>query len=143
MKHNFINAVVLAVLWTALSGLSGCPIDTLKNSPPEIANLVYIPSQAPVDEGKTTPIIGSFNILNEGGETASIKTAAYDARGKQVASETMPLSDATLRTAKTLGFGFDMSTAQKGNYTFQVSIMDEKGRQSNKLDGTFSVTGLY
>lgn len=139
---KFIRVMTLSVLWIILTGLSGCPMMD-KNSPPKIANLVYIPQQAPVEEGKTTSIIGTFNITHKSGETASINSVAYDAHGKEVSSVSLPVDDAAQRTADTLGFGLDMSTVTKGEYTFQVYIKDDKGRQSNKLDGTFEVTGLY
>jgi hypothetical protein len=142
MSFKFVRVMALSMLWIMLTGLSACPMMD-KNSPPEIENLVYIPQRAPVEEGKTTAIIGSFNITHKSGETASVNAVAYDSHGKEVASVSLPLDDAEQRTANTLAFGFDMSTATKGKYTFQVSIKDDKGRQSNALDGTFEVTDLY
>jgi hypothetical protein len=106
----------------------------------KIANLVYIPQQAPVEEGKTTPIIGTFDIIHKSGETLSVNSVAYDAGGREVFSGSMPLSDTELKMSDTLGFGFDMSTAKEGDFTFQVSLTDSKGRQSSKLEGAFKVT---
>lgn len=123
------------------TGLGGCSLDKAKG--PEIANLVYIPLQAPVEEGKTTSINGMFNVLREKGEIASVHTIVYDALGREVASATIPLSDTALRTSDTLAFGVDVSTSQKGDYTFQVAVTDGKGRLSNKLDGVFAVTDLF
>jgi hypothetical protein len=139
---KFVRIMVLSTLWIMLTGLSACPMMD-KNSPPEIANLNYIPQRAPMEEGKTTAIIGSFNIIHKSSETASVNVDAYDANGKKVASVSLPLDDATQRAADTLAFGIDMSTATKGKYTFHVFIKDDKGRQSNSLDGTFEVTGIY
>lgn len=133
--------MALPVLWILLTGLAGCPME--KDKPPKIANLVYIPQQAPVEEGKTTSIIGTFNILHESGETATINNVVLDAQGREVSSGSVPVSEAALRTSTTLGFGFDMSTAKKGDYTFRVYITDDKGRKSNTLDGTVAVTGLF
>jgi len=138
---NFIRTMTWSVMWIMLTGLSGCPMD--RDSPPKIANLVYIPQQAPVDEGKSTAIIGTFDITREMGEIVSINTEAFDAQGKKVASESIPVSDATLKTSSTLGFGFDMSTSFKGVYAFQIYIIDSKGQQSNRVDGTFAVTDLF
>lgn len=138
---NLIRAVVWTSLWIMLTGLSGCPLDMDK--PPRIADLVYIPQQVPEDAGKTTAVIGTFDITQESGEIMSINTEAFDAQGKKVSSESFPLSDATLKTSSTLGFGLDMSASKKGEYAFQIYIIDSKGRQSNKLDGTFAVTGLF
>jgi hypothetical protein len=142
ISFKFIRIMALSTLWIMLTGLSACPMMD-KNSPPEIENLNYIPQRAPVDEGKTTAIIGSFNITHKNGETASVNVEAFDAHGKKVASVTLPLDDAEQRTANTLAFGLDMSTAKKGKYTFNVFIKDDKGRQSNALDGTFEVTDIY
>ena len=36
-----------------------------------------------------------------------------------------------------------MSASKKGEYAFQIYVIDSKGRQSNKVDGTFAVTGLF
>ncbi|HYA86086.1 MAG TPA: hypothetical protein VEI57_03335 [Nitrospirota bacterium] len=139
--HNFIRAMAWSALWVMLTGLTSCPLD--RDKTPKIADLVYIPQQAPVDTGKTVAIIGTFDIIRESGETASIDTAVFDAQGNKVSSESFPLSDAALKTQSTLAFGFDMSTAKTGEYAFQLYIIDSKGKQSNKLDGTFAVTGLY
>jgi len=142
--NNFFRAMALPILWVMLSGPTGCSADFFnKDKSPKIANLDYIPLLAPAEEGKTTPIIGSFDITHKSGETVSVKSVAYDAEGKEVSSGSIALSEDALKASDTLGFGFDMSTAKKGNYTFQVSITDAKGRQSNKLDGTFRVTGIY
>jgi hypothetical protein len=140
MMKNSVRVVAFLILGIMLTGLAGCPLD--KDKPPKIANLVYIPQQAPMEEGKTTSIIGTFNILRGSGETVSINTVVLDAQGKEVSSGSIPLSEEALRTSNTLGFGFDMSTSKKGEYTFYVYITDGKGRQSNKLEGTFTVTGL-
>jgi hypothetical protein len=128
-------------MWIMLTGLSGCPMD--RGNPPKIANLVYIPQQAPVDEGKSTAIIGTFDITREMGEIVSINTEAFDAQGKKISSGSFPMSDAALKTSDTLGFGFDMSTSVKGEYTFQIYIIDSRGQQSNRLVGTYAVTGIY
>lgn len=136
--------MALPVLLILLAGSVGCKADFVnKEKPPMIANLVYIPQQAPVEEGNTTSIIGTLDIIEKSGETVSVNFVAYDAGGKEVSSGSIPLSDNELKTSDTLGFGFDMSTAKKGDYTFQVSVTDSKGRQSNKLEGTFKVTDLY
>ena len=140
-RLNIIRAVAWSALWIMLTGLTGCPMD--KDNPPKIADLVYIPQQAPEDAGKTVAIIGSFDIIRESGETVSINTEVFDAQGNKVASDSSPLSDAALKMSNTLGFGFDMSTSKKGDYAFQLYIIDGKGRQSNRLDGNFAVTGLY
>lgn len=123
------------------TGLGGCSFDKVKG--PEITNLVYIPLQAPVEEGKTVSLNGMFNIIRKNGETASVQATVYDAQGKEVASTTIPLSDAALRTTDTLAFGVDVSTSKKGDYTFQVAVTDSTGRLSNKLEGTFAVTDLF
>lgn len=142
--NNFVRSVALPVLLILLAGSVGCKADFVnKEKPPMIANLVYIPQQAPVEEGNTTSIIGTLDIIEKSGETVSVNFVAYDAGGKEVSSGSIPLSDNELKTSDTLGFGFDMSTAKKGDYTFQVSVTDSKGRQSNKLEGTFKVTDLY
>ncbi len=143
-----ISTIIGAMAWLFLgtlfaTGLGGCSLDN-KGKGPEIANLVYIPQQAPVDdEGKTTALNGTFDIVRKNAETASVRTIVYDAQGKEVSSETIPLSDAALRTADTLAFGVDVSTSKKGDYTFQVAVTDSTGRESNKLDGTFAVTDLF
>ncbi len=72
-----------------------------------------------------------------------VNYVTYDADGKEVSKGSIPLSDSELKTSDTLGFGFDVSIAKKGDYTFMVSITNSKGRQSNKLQGTFKVTDLY
>ncbi len=141
-----ISTIIGAMAWLFLgtlfaTGLGGCSFD--KGKGPEIANPVYIPLQAPVDEGKTIALNGTFDIVRKNAETASVRTIVYDAQGKEVSSETIPLSDAALRTADTLAFGVDVSTSKKGDYTFQVAVTDSTGRESNKLDGTFAVTDLY
>jgi hypothetical protein len=142
MKFILINMSVFAVLVTMLSVLPGCFREGSKENP-EIKNLVYIPLAAPVEEGKATPIIGTFNILRERGESASITAAAFDPSGRQVATETLPLGDQSLKVATTLGFGFDMPVSKKGDYLFQVFLTDSSGRQSNRLNGTFAVSDLF
>lgn len=138
-KFNRIMAWL--VIWIMLTGLAGCPMD--RDKPPKIANLVYIPQQEPVDAGKKTAVIGTFDIIRESGDTMSINSETFDAQGKKVASESFPLSDATLKTSSTLGFGFDINTSLKGVYAFQIYIIDSKGKQSNRVDGTFAVTDLF
>lgn len=138
---KLIRTMALFVLWILLTGLAGCPMD--RDKAPKIANLVYIPQQTPVDVGKKTAVIGSFDITRESDETMSITTEAFDAQGKKVSSESIPLSDAALKTSSTLGFGFDMNTSMQGAYAFQIYITNGKGQQSNRLDGTFVVTGLF
>jgi len=123
------------------TALGACSLDKQKG--PEIANLVYIPMQAPAEEGKTVALNGTFNVEQRTGEIVSVRTVVYDAQGKEVASATIPLDDPGLRTADTLGFGVEVSTAKKGDYTFQVAVTDGKGKLSNKLEGTFAVTDLF
>ena len=139
---NVIRALVWSVVWIMLTGLTGCPMMD-RDRPPEIADLVYIPQQAPEDAGKTAAIIGTFDITRKSGETASINGVVFDAQGNKIAAESIPLNDASLKTSDTLGFGFDMSTSRRGEYTFQLYIIDSKGKQSNRLDGTFAVRGIY
>ncbi len=144
-KHNFVRVIAVLVLWGTLVVSGGCTADFIsrKDNPPKIANLVYIPQKAPIEEGKTTSIIGTFDIIHKNGETVSVNFVTYDAGGMEVSSGSIPLSASELKTSDTLGFGFDMSTAKKGDYIFKVSITNSKGRQSNKLQGTFEVTDLY
>jgi hypothetical protein len=144
-KNNFVQTVGVLVLWVIFTALGGCTADffSSKDNPPKIANLVYIPQKAPVEEGKTTSIIGSFDIIHKNGENVSVNYVAYGAGGTKVTSGSIPLTDKELKTSDTLGFGFDMSTAKKGDYTFEVSITDSKGKTSNQLDGIFSVTDIY
>ena len=99
---NLIRAVVWTSLWIMLTGLSGCPLDIDK--PSRIPDLVYIPRQVPEDAGKTTAVIGTFDIIQESGEIMSINTEAFDAQGKKVSIGVCPLSDATLKTSAPLGF---------------------------------------
>ena len=140
----FPRAGAVVAVWFLLGGALGCTADFMsKEKTPKIANLNYIPLIAPAEEGKTTPMIGTFDIIHKSGETASVNVAAYDAGGKELSSGSIPLNEASLKASDTLGFGFDMSTAKNGDYTFQVSITDAQGRQSNKLEGTFRVTGIY
>ncbi len=142
--NNFVRSVALSALLILLAGSVGCKADFVsKDKLPMIANLVYIPQQAPVEEGKTTPIIGTLDIIEKSAETVSVNFVAYDAGGKEISSGSIPLSETELKKSDTLGFGFDMSTAKKGDYTFQVSVTDSKGRQSNRLEGTFKVTDIY
>ena len=138
---KLIRIMVWIVLLTIITGFADWPM--FKDEPPKIADLVYIPQRAPVDEGKSTAIIGTFDITYENGETAYINTEAFDAQGNKVASGSFPLNDAALKTSGTLGFGIDMNTSRKGDYTFEVYIIDSKGRPSNRLDGTFKVTGVF
>lgn len=140
-KHNFVRAIAALVLCCTLAVSGGCTAD--KENPPKIANLVYIPQKAPVEEGKTASLIGTFDIIDKSGEIVMVNYVTYDADGREVSSGSIPLSDSELKTSDTLGFGFDMRTAKKGDYTFKVSISNSKGRQSNKLQGTFKVTDLY
>ncbi len=125
-----------------LAGLTACP---LEKKPPttQIANLVYGLLRVPVQEGRSTTLTGTFNIIHKTAETDSVSTVVYDAQGKQVAVETIPLGDSSLRTSDTLAFGVDTSIAKKGLYTFQVYVTDSKGGQSNRLAGTFAVTDVF
>lgn len=143
MKISAIGRIMTLLFLGILfaTGLGGCSLD--KEKGPEIANLVYIPLQAPVDEGKTIALNGTFNIVRKNAETASVRAIVYDAQGKEVSSATIPLSDTVLRTTDTLAFGVDVSTSKKEDYTFQVAVTDSTGRESNRLDGTFAVTDLY
>jgi len=147
--NNFFRFAAWSVLWVMLAGLAGCTADFVsKDKRPKIANLVYIPLMAPAEEGKRTNIIGSFDITYidityKSGETVSVNSVAYDGGGKEVSSSSIRVDEDALKTSSTLGFGFDMNIAKKGDYTFRVSITDSKGRQSNQLDGTFRVTEIY
>ncbi len=144
IMNNFVRALAWPFLWVMIAGLAGCTADFVsKDKAPRIEKLVYIPLLAPAEEGKTTSIIGSFDITHKDGVTVSVNTVVYDATGKEVSSGSIPLSEEALEISGTLGFGFEMNVAKKGNYTFRVSITDSKGRQSNQLDGTLRVTDIY
>jgi hypothetical protein len=132
--------VLLFLLLTPPAGIGGCVFE--KDRGQEIANLVYIPSDAPVEQGRTETVIGTFNIIELHPETASVNTVVFDAQGKKISETPIILNDASLQTSDTLAFGIGISASTKGRYTFQVYTVDRKGRQSNRLTGTFTVTDL-
>jgi|GEM_PF-6383537 len=138
-KHAFSTIVFIA--WLPLVGLSGC-LNRMDEGP-KIANLTYATSRAPLEEKGVFTVTGTFNITRAQGETASVNTIVYDAQGKQVAEESIPLTETALRTSDTLAFGIDCSAAKKGVYTFLTSVKDNKGRQSNGLTGTFTITDVF
>ncbi len=82
-----ISTIIGAMAWLFLgtlfaTGLGGCSLDKVKG--PEIANLVYIPQQAPVDdEGKTISLNGTFDIVRKNAETASVQRLSMTRRGKK------------------------------------------------------------
>ncbi|HUI46615.1 MAG TPA: hypothetical protein VL122_11620 [Nitrospirota bacterium] len=138
-KHAFPKKVLILLL--ALAGLSGC-LNRMDEGP-KIANLIYATLRAPLEEKGVFTVTGAFNIIHAQGETASVNTIVYDAQGKQVAQESIPLTDTALRTSNTVAFGIDCSTAKKGVYTFLTSVKDDKGRQSNGLMGAFAITDVF
>lgn len=111
--------------------------------PPVIDNLVYEMQAVPVQEGGTANVTGTFDITQEIGEMASVNTVVYDSQGKQISSNSVPLTDASLRTSDSLGFGVEINNSKKGDYTFRVYVTDTKGRQSNALIGTVKVTDIF
>ncbi len=139
-KSIYRQAILLPFLAFLVAGLAGCSVD---KGNPEIANLVYIPQKAPVEEGKTANIIGTINVLRESGETASVNTVVLDETGKQLAAGSLPVSGGTGGATNALGFGLSIDISRKGDYLFQVYVVDSKGRQSNRLDGTFRVTDVF
>jgi hypothetical protein len=139
-KHAFSTIVFIA--WLSLVGLSGC-LNRIDNEGPKIANLTYATLRAPLEEKGVFTITGTFDLIRAQGETASVNTIVYDAQGKQVAEESIPLTDTALQTSDTLAFGIDCSSAKKGVYTFLTSVKDNKGRQSNGLTGTFTITDVF
>jgi hypothetical protein len=134
-------ALMLMLLLTTAGGLGGCAI--LKDESPEIANLVYIPAETPVRQGGTATVIGTFNIVQARAKSATVNAVVFDAQGKKISETPLHLDDASLQTSDTLAFGAEISISVKGNYMFQVYIVDEKGRQSNRLAGSFAVTDLF
>ncbi len=133
--------VIMLIGSFALAGISGC----LKRGDEgaKIADLTYATLQAPTDEKGVFTVTGSFNIIRTRKETASVNTVVYDAQGKRIAEESVPLTDTGLRTSNTLAFAVDCSTAKKGVYTFITSVKDTDGRQSNGLMGTFAITDIF
>ncbi len=131
----------MLVGWFALAGLGGC--SSRMDEGPKIANLTYATLRAPMDEKGVFTVTGTFNIIHPQGETASVKTVVYDTQGKQIAEESIPLTDTALQTSDTLAFGIDCSTKKKGVYTFLTSVKDSNGRESNGLMGTFSITDVF
>jgi hypothetical protein len=141
MKKNTRAFPLILIGWLLLAGLSGC-LNRMDEGP-KIANLNYATLRAPADEKGIFTVTGIFNIVRARGETVSVNTVVYDAQGKQVAKESIPLTDTALRTSDTLAFGIDCSAAKKGAYTFLTSVQDSNGKQSNGLMGTFTITDVF
>jgi len=138
-KHAF--PIIILIEWLALAGVSGCLNGMAEG--PKIANLTYATLRAPIEEKGVFTVTGTFDIIHPQGETASVNTILYDDQGKQVAEESIPLTDTALRTSDTLAFGIDCAEAKKGVYTFLTSVKDIKGKQSNTLMGTFALTDVF
>lgn len=132
---------IMIMGWLGLAGISGCSNQV--DGEAKIENLTYATLQAPVDDKGVFTVTGSFNIIQRSGETVSVNTVVYDPQGKQIAEESIPLTDAALRTSNTLAFGIDCSTKKKGVYTFITSVKDNTGRPSNGLMGTFEITDIF
>ncbi len=140
MKNIIYPVLVACAILSVL--FAGCTYPTPTN-PPTIANLVYQPDRTPMNPGGTITLTGSINFFKKSGEITSVNVVTYDAKGKQIAASSIPVSGTADQTEGTLAVAVDFGTSDKGDYTFEIFVTDDKGGQSNKLTGTFEVTDLF
>lgn len=101
-----------------------------------ISNLIYNPTEIPIEPDRATfTISGTFNFVNAEGGPAKLRFTSSS--GADVTADILE------NTGQTSGIitgymEFEM-VSEPGSYTFDIWLIDAKGRPSNKLSGTVEV----
>jgi|GEM_PF-2470275 hypothetical protein len=108
--------------------------EDLSNAP-VISNLRYSPTSTVIgQEGSTVTVTGNIDFADPDGDVAVLKIRASD--GTDI---TIDATGICGQTSGSITGSFAVSTASAGIYTFEVWVVDSKGKSSNKLSGTFEV----
>ena len=102
--------------------------------PPSIANLRYSPVSAYQVAGGTATITGTIDFADTGGDVAALRMVS--SAGADLTVPTPGLSGTKSGTASG---ALAVSVSQVGKYTFEIWAIDSKGKDSNRLTGTFEV----
>lgn len=109
---------------------------------PSISNLELSPEEVNLNrDGGHTTISVSFNFVDNGGDLSFITVTAYDALGNNLGSSNSQISGADGMTSGIIQGTMNLSTGTIAVYTFEFSLTDKAGKQSNKMSAEFSVMG--
>ena len=129
-----ISTLGLALACGGSSGTSGGG-DLDNGTAPIISNLQYAPTSAVLNQGGgTVTLAGTFDFSDPDGDVTTLRLATA------TGNLDTPIQGAAGVKSATLNGAFAVSTTQLGHFTFQVSLLDGKGHQSNSLPGFFDVT---
>lgn len=132
---NFLFALLAFIALGCSSGGGGGSSPTgPSGSAPGISNLQYSPHSATVGQGGgAVTATGTIDFIDADGDVSSFKITGNGTE------KTYPVAGATGIKSGTIYITAvsDTTTARSG--TFQVSVIDSQGHESNKLTGTFTV----
>jgi hypothetical protein len=92
-------------------------------------------------DGGHTQISVSFNFVDNGGDLSFLTVTAYDALGNNLGSSNSQISGADGMTSGIIQGSMNLSTGTIAVCTFEFSLTDKAGKQSNKMTAEFSVMG--
>jgi hypothetical protein len=125
------SAITLGLVALACGGGGGA---NGSGSAPTISNLQYSPNAAVFNQGGgTIAINGTLDFSDPDGDVTTLRLTTT--AGSQ---DTAIQGASGIKSGSLMG-AFSLSTTQLGHFTFQVSLLDGKGHQSNSLSGGFDV----
>jgi hypothetical protein len=134
---KLFNKIIFAALISAIIfSCSKNGVDKPGTAGPSISSLVYNPSTVTIRQNSTTfTITGYFNFENASGGVSTLRLT-HSAGG----DITVPISSASITESGQLTGVFEfMMITTPAVITFQVWIIDNKGKSSNKLSGTLQL----
>lgn len=122
-----------ALLLIALLILGGCG-----PQPPTISNLTYGPLASPV--GLPAAIAITFTYADQNMDTAEYGYLTVDPSGVTSVYPRVPLVGSSSATAKAMAtLSINFTPTLRGQYTFEIWVIDLSDLESNHLSGVFKV----
>ena len=130
------------ILCFSLFACGGGGGESNSNNPqaPAISNLGLSPSTAnQYDDDGQKSVSCSFDFTDDVGDVSTATVVIYDPQGVKIAEETVPLEGGEGITSGYVNITLLADTTSSGVFVFEFFVNDQKGLQSNRISGNFTV----